>query len=264
MLRNSNDIERHNLEQVEMLNQRGGRLLSVVDLVEAGTLSVEAAAFMLCAVGSGASVLTGALAGAAGKSTLLATALSFLPPGERIITVSSHTVVARALERTPSNSECFLAHEIGQGRFYGYIWGRTVRDFFRLLETGRRTATCLHADNLAQAQEILTGSPLFVDPGRLHLLGLLGFMRITETPSGVGRRVTYLYGRVPGRGPQLAFRWRESDDSFEMTADPEAFGVSSRQFLLATAFISDLLAQGVRLFEDVRKRVLAFYQTGAL
>lgn len=244
-----------------MLNQRGGRLLSIVDLVEAGTLSVEVAAFMLCSMAQGASVLTGALAGAAGKSTLLATALGFLPPGERVITVSSHTVVARALSRPPGNSECFLAHEIGQGRFYGYIWGRTVRDFFGLLETGRRTATCLHADNLAQTQEILTGSPLFVDPGRLSLLGLLGFIRMAETPSGVGRRVTYLYGRVPGRGPQLAFRWRESDDSFEMTADLGIFGVSRRQFVLATAFISDLVSEGVRLFEDVRKRVVAFYQT---
>lgn len=264
MPRNLTDIERHNLQQVEMLNQRGGRLLSVVDLIEAGTLSVETAAFMLCAMQSGASVLTGALAGAAGKSTLLATALSFLPPGERIITVSSHTVVARALARPASNSECYLAHEIGQGHFYGYIWGRTVRDFFGLLETGRRTATCLHADNLVQAQEILTGSPLFVDPGRLSLLGLLGFIRVAETPSGVGRRVTYLYGRVAGRGAQLAFRWRESDDSFERTTDLEAFGLSSRQFALATAFISDLVTEGVRLFEDVRKRVVAFYQTEGL
>ncbi|MCX7598860.1 MAG: hypothetical protein N2512_08350 [Armatimonadetes bacterium] len=261
MLRNSNDVERHNLEQVEMLNQRGGRTLSAVDLIEAGTLSVEATAFMLCAMSQGASVLTGALAGAAGKSTLLAAALCFLPPGERIVTVSSHTVVARALEHPANTSECFLAHEIGQGHFYGYIWGRTVREFFGLLETGRRIATCLHADTLAQTQEMLTGSPLFVDPGRLSLLGLIGYIRMAETPSGVGRRVTYLYGRVPGRGPQLAFRWRESDDTFEMTGDLETFGVSTRQFSLAAAFLADLVDAGVRLFEDVRKRVVAFYKS---
>jgi len=30
------DIERHNHEQIETLNQRGGRTLSIVDLIQAG------------------------------------------------------------------------------------------------------------------------------------------------------------------------------------------------------------------------------------
>lgn len=38
------DIERHNHEQVEQLKQRGGRTLSIVDLIQASTLSVEMAA----------------------------------------------------------------------------------------------------------------------------------------------------------------------------------------------------------------------------
>jgi len=41
----TNDIERHNHQQIEQLNQRGGRTLSIVDLIQAGTISVEMAAF---------------------------------------------------------------------------------------------------------------------------------------------------------------------------------------------------------------------------
>jgi hypothetical protein len=35
------DLERHNHRQIEQLNQRGGRMLSIVDLIQAGTISVE-------------------------------------------------------------------------------------------------------------------------------------------------------------------------------------------------------------------------------
>jgi len=38
------DVERHNLAEVERLNQRGGRTLSITDLIDAGTVSSEMAA----------------------------------------------------------------------------------------------------------------------------------------------------------------------------------------------------------------------------
>jgi hypothetical protein len=41
------DLERHNHQQIELLNQRGGRTLSIVDLIQAGTLSIEMAAYAM-------------------------------------------------------------------------------------------------------------------------------------------------------------------------------------------------------------------------
>lgn len=38
------DFERHNLAAIDFLNQRGGRMLSLVDLLAAGTLSLDMAA----------------------------------------------------------------------------------------------------------------------------------------------------------------------------------------------------------------------------
>lgn len=252
-------IERHNLEQIELLNQRGGRTLSVVDLMEGGTLSPELVGFILCAMAQGASVLMGAGPSGTGKSTLLANALCMLPPGERIITTKSDSVIQRAAERAPSEPECYLAHEIGAGRWYGYIWGRVVRDFFRLMETGRRIASCLHADTLEEAEAILQRPPLFVDPELINLLGLVGFVQMVDV-SPPKRRLVHLYSRAPGVGLLLAFRWRASDDAYEMVADPQRFAIDSARLELATDFARSLADEGVYMFEDVRARVVEFYQ----
>ena len=115
-------IEQNNLKQIELLNQRGGRTLSVVDLMEAGTVNASVVGFMLCAMAQGASVLMGARPSGAGKSTLLANALCLLPPGERIVTTRSESIIQKALTHPPAVPECYLAHEIGSGRWYGYIW----------------------------------------------------------------------------------------------------------------------------------------------
>ena len=48
------DSERHNHQQIEQLKQRGGRTLSIVDLIQAGTLSVEMAAYTMRAMHQGA------------------------------------------------------------------------------------------------------------------------------------------------------------------------------------------------------------------
>jgi len=74
------NIEEHNDRQIEMLNQRGGRTLSIVDLIAAGTIGPEMAACACRAMHQGASLLTGARPGGAGKTTLMAAVLNFLPP----------------------------------------------------------------------------------------------------------------------------------------------------------------------------------------
>ena len=61
-------ILRH-CREIDRCNQRGGRMLSVVDLIEAETLSAELAAYCLAAVGQGASFMVGALPGGAGKTS---------------------------------------------------------------------------------------------------------------------------------------------------------------------------------------------------
>lgn len=255
------DVEKRNLFQIEALNQRGGRTLSLVDLMEAGTISSSVAGFMLCSMAQGSSVLMGAGAGGAGKSTLLANVLCLLPPGERLVTTSSDSVIQGALARPPAVPECYLAHEIGSGDWYGYIWGLLVRDFFRLMDTGRRIAACLHADTLAQTEAMLKSAPLFVDDQLIARLGLVGFVQLVGS-NPPKHRLTNLYSHAPGVGLLTAFRWRESDDSHDAVSPPSAFGLDTRCFHRACALAEELLEEQVRPFEKVRERVVDFYQRG--
>ncbi|MBC7287782.1 MAG: hypothetical protein H5T86_07010 [Armatimonadetes bacterium] len=251
------NIEAHNLTEIERLNQRGGRTLSIADLCAARTLNSEVAAFFLCAVREGASILTGARRGGAGKSTLLANILCMLPPGERIVTVSSRAVIARALEAPPTGPECVLSHEIGSGHWYGYIWGDAVGQFFRLMDTGRRIASCIHADTLEELEDILASPPLLVPPEYINNLGLVAF--IDFVGRGAARRVTYVYGHAPGGELRLALRWRASDDTHDLVSPLEAFGIDGADFDRAKLFFDKLLAAGPCELTDMRRQIAEFY-----
>src|SRR5512135_1242130 len=72
-------IERH-CREIDRCNQRSGRMLSVVDLIEAGTMTRVLAAYALVAIGQGASFMVGALPGGAGKTTVMGALLNFVPP----------------------------------------------------------------------------------------------------------------------------------------------------------------------------------------
>jgi hypothetical protein len=102
-------IRRH-LEEINKCSQRGGRMLSVRDLLDGGTLNVEIAAYLLATISTGHSFFVGARPGGAGKTTVMAALLNFIPDVDIVDTVNSQVI----------------AHEIGRGRWYAYIWGNDV------------------------------------------------------------------------------------------------------------------------------------------
>jgi len=71
----------HHCREIDRCNQRGGRMLSIVDLVQAGTFTVDLAAYALAAIGKGASFMVGALPGGAGKTTVMGVIQSLLAAG---------------------------------------------------------------------------------------------------------------------------------------------------------------------------------------
>lgn len=250
------DIERSNFEQIERLNQRGGRTLSVIDLIQAGTLSVEMAAAAMRAVHEGASLLTGARPGGAGKTTLMASFLHLLPPGEEIVTVDSPRVLAAASEAPCGQRRCYLVHEIGSGHWYGYLWGPAVGEFVALAGPPRRIASCLHADLLEELVGIICAPPLDARPQDVVRVGLILFMHVAGRVRPV-RRVGAFY-QADGRGGHLLrYRWNEATDTFD-TVQPWT-EEQVRALGPYTQFLSRLLADGVRYAEDVRAEALRFY-----
>ena len=250
------DVELHNHEQIEALNQRGGRTLSVVDLIRAGTLSVEMAAYAMRAMAQGASLLTGARPGGAGKTTLMASLLHLLPPETRIVAVDRPGVGADAAARRPAEPECYLAHEIGSGHWFGYIWGRTVAGFLSLAEGPRRIASCLHADTLGELTDILCSPPLGVSRQALGRVGLILFIHVRPGPGGVRRRVAAFHEADGQGGHRLVFRWDERSDAFARAGDVRDESVLQPY----TDFIAQLVEEGDEKVEAVRRNALAFYR----
>ncbi|MHA1734255.1 MAG: hypothetical protein ACTSU5_20140 [Promethearchaeota archaeon] len=191
-------IEDENLRVLESLNQRGGRMLSVVDLHEAGTVTTEFLAYACLALERGASFLVGARPGAAGKTTVMAALLGLLPPGEPLHVLgdssdleaygpppsrgSASALPSRATAPVEKHMT-LLCHEIGEGRWYGYLWGPPVLRYLRLSSTGVRVVSNLHADDLPDLLGQL--GPAGVTRGELaSLVEILIFLRVSRGAGG--------------------------------------------------------------------------------
>ena len=267
------NLEEHNLREIEGLSQRG-RTLSIVDLINANTLNVDMAAYLLYAIANGASFLTAARPGNAGKTTLMACLMTFLPPGVQIVTTSSPSVVTGAekyMNEESTQNVCLLCHEIGSGHWYGYLWGKYVGQLLHLMNNGCRIASCLHADTLSETRDILMSRELSVSEEDFNRMGLLLFMNLERTQIGYRRRVATFY-ESGGEAEQhnLLFSWEPESDTFTQQCEPllleritQQSGRSTEQvaveFRRCRSFIESLMESGETSFRWVRKQVVDFY-----
>lgn len=253
-------IEDFNLAQIEMLNQRGGRALSIVDLVNARTLSAEMAAYALCAVAGGSSIITAARPGGAGKTTLMAALLAFLPPGEKLRTVGAG---ASRVPRGHSDhgAECLLSHEIGRGHYFGYVWAAEAHVFFQALRRGVRIASNIHADDLDDLFRELTAPDIDAGPFEVDRLDLIVFMAMRQGADGPIRRVSALHG--PRHA--LLWQWDEASDQHVWRAEgsPQDHlpAQSPVRFEAALGFIEHLASAGVTVYAEVRAQTRGFLES---
>ncbi len=227
-------------------------MLSVVDLIEDGTLDVPCAGYLLAEVQRGASFLCAAGPGGVGKTTLMACLLSFLPPGERIVTVTDPDELA-----APAGPECYLCHEIGPGHWYGYLWGKRAARYLALVRQGRLAAS-LHADSVAELTDQLLGPEVGAAPSDLARVDLLLFM----VRAGGRRRLAAVFEADPGDEPSFtqSIRWQPETDSFALTPlgcldSLCSVGGRDPRLAAATRFVQELVDGDVRHLEDVMAAV---------
>ena len=184
----TDDVRRH-CKQIDRCNQRGGRMLSIVDLLEAGTFTTELAAYALAAISDGASFLVGARPGGAGKTTVMGALLNFVPPDVELLAADGAATIATGLGAQGRHApRCYICHEIGDGAYYAYLWGRDLRAYFDLPSAGHMLATNLHADTFEQAHhQICTTNQ--VSEAALRRLGLMFFLAVRRSGWDVSRHI---------------------------------------------------------------------------
>lgn len=256
------EAEDHNLEEIYRLNQRGGRTLSVTDLMDAGTIDPDTAALCWITVEQGESFLAGAVPGGAGKTTLMGSLLAFLPTGEEIVTTATPEITERAVSGKYRPPICLLAHEIGSGPWHAYIWGDDARRFFQAAhEDGYRCVSCLHADNPPQVRDTLESCD--VPDEDLRQIGMQIFMWLGGSRMSPTRRVNSMHLRLDGELRKI-MDYDSTDDEHSLVLDgPELWqALADRYDAQAEAleeswdrrrrWLHELQREGVRDFARVR------------
>ncbi len=226
-------------------------MLSIVDLLHAGTVDVPLASYLTAMMRQGASLLVGANPGGAGKTTVMGALLNFLPDDTTIRPVEGPVVLEEGQRDTDFGKTCYLAHEIGDGLYYAYIWGGEARAFFSLASAGHIIASNLHADTLAETRQQLCDENE-VDPSYLNAIELKLYLRL----GGLGwRRQRWLSHVYECDGEDDRLIWRGvSVNAFSRLAASAIISEDEMRFW--REFISRLDAQDVRTIEDVRRAVV--------
>jgi hypothetical protein len=239
-------IARH-CGQIERCNQRGGRMLSAVDLVEAGTVSRELAAYCLAAIGRGASFLVGAVPGGAGKTTVMGALLNFVPADVELVPADGLDAIRSGL-RSPAPRKCFICHEIGRGDYYAYLWGEELRAYFELPGAGHMLATNLHADTFEQARDqICAGSG--VPEESLRRMNLMLFLHVGRGWSRASRRIAEVWESDGGEPHRRVYAAEDGGQA-------ESGLVNAAALAEARRTVDCVLSSGARTIEDVRAAVL--------
>ena len=248
---------RQHCDELDRCNQRGGRMLSVFDLIEAGTLDMELAAFLMARIVSGDSFMVGARPGGAGKTTVMCALLNLLPAGIPIVAATAQAV-RDAGRNTRGDRCCYVCHEIGAGPYFAYLWGEDLRAYCALAKRGHILATNLHADDLAQTRAqvcIENGVP----EAHFNAFGLLVYLRM----SGGWRSSRRWIEQVcvcDGTSRHLPV----FDSGTGLRLEEVPGGVDETLLADCRQFVQETHKQGVRTVEATRERVLGFLETGAL
>lgn len=243
------DILNH-CSEIDRCNQRGGRMLSIVDLIEAGTMSTELAAYCMATIGNGASFMVGAIPGGAGKTTVMGALLNFVAEDVVLRPADGMESIQRGLAQADPSC-CYICHEIGSGPYYAYLWGEELRAYFELPISGHMIATNLHADTYDQARGQICGDN-DVSPAALRRMNLMLFLAVGRCGFGTRR--------------EIATAW-ESDGREEhrllctaggtTTALIESRLVTPDELADARTRIEGIMTSGSRTIEQVRAMIVS-------
>ena len=230
------------LDVANRSNQRGGRMLSIVDLLKAGTLGISQAAWLLARVLAGSSWLVGARPGGAGKTTVMSALLALVRRDARVWLTNRGSGWS-----TCEPGDYLVSFELSPGSYDAYIWGPDVRRMTELGAAGCRIVSNLHADTLEQAHSQI------VDECGASERGFQAFQIFI--PLSLGGFSAVRVPRVERIDYVEAGEWRRLAGDDPGLFQAKSSGFPEREGKIAE-FLHLCLSEGVLLIEEVRERWL--------
>jgi hypothetical protein len=260
--------------------------MSIVEIVEAGTLHRRVAALLWLLLERKRSIILASEPPMSGKTTTLSALLPFLPGGTRLVFLRGLSETFDYLKDGDPERAYLLVNELSS-HLPVYLWGRKAAHMFRTLEHGYGLGTTMHADDVEGVLSQLR-SELGLGTAEIGRLDVIGIMRLLHgrTPivghddlppelrygkDSVRRRLVALHlvvSRSDGVDTPLLCAWDPSTDQYTLTLDtvlPELArraGRTVEEFCRALAeresFLGDLSARGVRRPMEVRDAIAAY------
>jgi len=217
--------------------------ITVIDLVNYGTFSLEMIAYLWMAVDNGANIL---IAGgtASGKTTVLNAVAMFIPPESKVVTIEDTREinlihenwipsVTREVEEGGKGVEMFdlLRSALRQRPEYvlvGEVRGKEAHTLFQAMATGHITMSTVHADSADTVVKRLTKQPINVPLMLLDSLNIIPLQKMVKVGEKGTRRCTKIVEvlGVDFENETLKtndlFRWRPPDE-FEFTGESAIF-----------------------------------------
>ncbi len=220
--------------------------LSVMELIELGTLNYKMASYLSIVIGEGMNVFVCGET-ASGKTTTLNALTTFIHPNAKIVSIEDtpelqvphknwiREVVQTTGETSESGVTMFdlLKAALRQRPneiIVGEIRGPEGNIAFQAMQTGHSVMATFHAASVEKLLQRLTGSPINVPKTYIDNLNVILIQSAVKLPTGkVGRRMMSI-NEVVGFDPQTQsfsfveiFHWNAADDTFEFTGDMNSY-----------------------------------------
>jgi hypothetical protein len=245
------EVTKH-CRELDRCNQRGGRMLSVFDLLDAETLDLDLAAYLMARISKGSSFMVGSVPGGAGKTTVMCALLNFVPVDVPLIAATPEIVYKASKSRTTSRA-CYICYEIGSGPYFAYLWSDALRAYCGLSEKGHMLATNLHADDPEQAREQVCGEN-GVRTELFNRFELLIFLRTVGTYLKTQRWIEKVYSSDGFSDHELIF---DADNNKKIEAHVTNH-IAEPDYVHTCRDFLERIAQNSRTIEQTRRRVIEF------
>jgi hypothetical protein len=250
--------------------------LSMLDIVESGTLDCRLAALLWILMEQRASVLVAAGPSYAGKTTLLHAMLDFLPPNQQRITLRGYFEDFRFVDyRRPRDS--YLVTEEISNHMYEYLWGAQALKAFRLMSQGWPLGGTIHARTAEESIYVLNrwiglSLPLLNQLGVIVTLQARSGRTEYDEPVRRVNSVNLIFPDKEGLAIQVLATRPEFDKGFQFQPPQIVQEAIAARFLIGnccvnteietrTHWLKHLRKQGQTTRRQVRSAVVSYYRS---